>query len=121
MDNEQIKAQTIAEAQERAAFELAAAQEWPNSRPPDAAWRGWLLHSKKPRAPLEIIEEFIEQSTHWREGGVDRHQALLAVKALKAERGQVDGGICDQCGGPNIAHMGGSCYGGGRPNMRQDG
>lgn len=34
---------------------------------------------------LATLRDYIERSTHWQEGGADRHAALLSLRALDDE------------------------------------
>lgn len=40
--------------------------------------------------PLDILKDYVERSTHWQEGGADRHAALLALKELGEESDLLD-------------------------------
>jgi hypothetical protein len=33
---------------------------------------------------LATLRDYVERSTHWKEGGADRHSALLALRALES-------------------------------------
>ena len=35
-------------------------------------------------AHIDVLADFVNRTTYWREGGTDRHEALIAVKALRA-------------------------------------
>ncbi len=48
----------------------------------DRAQRGDLLHAK--RTALATLLDYVERSTHWREGGATRHDAMLALGELRA-------------------------------------
>lgn len=37
------------------------------------------------KTPLQVLRDYVERSTHWQEGGADRHAALLALEALEAD------------------------------------
>lgn len=47
---------------------------------------------------LVTLRDYVERSTHWREGGADRHAALLALRVLEDERGLVCGQVAEVCG-----------------------
>lgn len=40
--------------------------------------------------PLDVLADYVERSTHWREGGADRHLALLALQALRGNADALD-------------------------------
>lgn len=47
---------------------------------------------------LATLRDYVERSTHWQEGGADRHAALLALSALEDERCLVCGQLAEACG-----------------------
>jgi hypothetical protein len=47
---------------------------------------------------LATLRDYVERSTHWREGGADRHSALLALRVLEEERCLVCGKLAEACG-----------------------
>ena len=47
---------------------------------------------------LATLRDYVERSTHWQEGGADRHAALLALQVLEDERCMVCGQLAEACG-----------------------
>lgn len=55
------------------------------------------------KANLAVIRDYIERTTHWREGGADRHAALCValpelerhVGELEASRQQLEDQLCE--------------------------
>lgn len=47
---------------------------------------------------LATLRDYVERSTHWREGGATRHDALLALRVLDEERCLVCGQLAESCG-----------------------
>lgn len=47
---------------------------------------------------LATLRDYVERSTHWQEGGADRHAALLALQVLEDERCMVCGAHAEMCG-----------------------
>lgn len=46
---------------------------------------------------LATLRDYVERSTHWQEGGADRHAALLALQVLEDELCN-DDSRCPTCG-----------------------
>jgi hypothetical protein len=47
---------------------------------------------------LATLRDYVERSTHWQEGGADRHAAMLALEVLDAWMRADDDGRCPTCG-----------------------
>ena len=62
---------------------------------------------------LATLRDYVERSTHWQEGGADRHAAMLALQVLEDERCMVCGSHAEMC---SAAHDDGRC-----PTCGEDG
>jgi hypothetical protein len=47
---------------------------------------------------LATLRDYVERSTHWQEGGADRHAAKQALKVLDDWMRDEDDGRCPTCG-----------------------
>lgn len=43
--------------------------------------------------PLDVLKDYLERSTHWQEGGADRHAALEALKALREQNAAIQAAL----------------------------
>jgi hypothetical protein len=46
---------------------------------------------------LCVLRDYVQRSTHWQEGGADRHAALLALEVLEDKRCRICSHMAEEC------------------------